>query len=440
MIVIKKAFPRRTFLRGVGVSLALPFLDAMVPAFATRAHAADAPAPRLGFFYVGNGIQMDEFFPVGQERFECSSPILSPLAPFRDDVTVVSGLGHSQADGASNGPHTRAHAVWLNGTRVTAGGELRAATSLDQYAAKELGKGLPLMSLELALEPNFLVGICETGFPCTYLSTFSWRTPTTPLPRETDPRVVFERLFGEVQDPSIRVLQMRKDRSLLDAVRQEMVRLNRMLGAGDRAIVEEYFDAVRDVERRIRNTEARVATAPTVDQPLGIPDSFDEHAKLMFDLVALAYQADITRVVSFQITRELSGRPYPEIGVPESHHAVSHHQDVPELMVKCAKINAYHMRLFAGLVEKMQRTQDGDGTLLDHSMLLYGAGLGDSNRHVPHNLPIVLVGGGCGRLKGGRLLKAPADTPMMNLGLSLLDKVNVELPSIGDSTGRLTDL
>ena len=273
-----------------------------------------------------------------------------------------------------------------------------------------------------------------------YLNTFSWRTPTTPLPMESDPRAVFVRLFGEERSAAARAAELRINRSILDDVREDMARLHQELGMRDRTFVAEYFDAVRDVERRIQRTEARGDTTPLMDKPLGTPESYEEHVKLLFDLVALAFQADITRVVTVQLARDLSGRSYPQAGVPEGHHEVSHHQSAPEKMDKCAKINQYHVQLFAGLMESLHNAQDGDGSLLDHSMWLYGAGFGDSNHHVPHNLPAILVGGGAGRLRGGRLLKAPEHTPMMNLGLSLLDKVGVELPSIGDSTGRLADL
>lgn len=443
MVIRRNVLPRRTFLRGLGVTLALPWVDAMVPAFARKALAAVEPVKRLGFFYVGNGMQLEHFLPPDEGRFECSTPILAPLAPFRDDITVVSGLANAAADPLENaaGPHTRVHSVWMTGKRITNVSEgLTCATSLDQHGAMVLGKDTPLASLELALEPNFVVGLCENGFSCTYLNTFSWRTPTTPLPRETDPRVVFERLFGDVRDPAVRAAEMRKDRSILDSVVEEMKSLDRQLGPGDRTIVSEYFEAVRDVERRIENTEARAASSPTVDKPAGIPSDFGEHATLMFDMAALAYQADITRVISFQICRELSGRPYPEAGVPEAHHAVSHHQNTASFMEKCAKINAHHMQFFAGFLDKLQRTRDGDGSLLDHALLLYGAGMGNSNYHMPHDLPLLVAGGGGGQHTGGRLLKAPVDTPMMNLGLTLLDKVGVELPSIGDSTGRLAGL
>ena len=441
MVVTRIALPRRTFLRGVGVTLALPFLDAMVPAFAKGAHAAAKPIQRLGFFYVGNGIQLEQYLPPGEAtRFEATTPILSPLAPFQEYITLVSGLAHAVADPirGGNGVHTRAASAWLNGVRIDGSGNIKAATSLDQYAARELGKDTPLLSLELAMEPP-AAGVCESGYSCLYLSTFSWRTPTMPLPMESNPRIVFERLFGADGSPSERLARMRRDRSILDAVREDMVRFHRRLGVRDRSTLEEYLDAARDVERRIQKSEERAEAAPTAEKPFGTPDSYEEHTRVMLDLVALAYQADITRVVTLQLARDLSGRAYPQVGVSEGHHDVSHHGSNPDKMAKSARINTYHMTLFAGLVEKLQSTPDGDGSLLDHAMLMYGSNFGDGDHHVPHNLPLLVAGSGCGQLKGGRHLKAPMDTPMMNLGLSLLDKVGVELPSIGDSTGRLAD-
>ena len=446
MIVSKTSLPRRTFLRGVGATLALPFLDAMVPALSALSQTAATPAMRLGFFYVPNGIQMGNFRPKGEGSAFEITPILAPLAPYRDQLIVFGGLANAQADplDVGSGTHARAGAVWLNGARPkrTEGADIQAGTTIDQLAAEALGRDTPLSSLELALEPNYLVGNCEGGYSCVYVNTFSWRTPTMPMPMETNPQVVFERLFGDGGGQAARLARMRQDRSILDAVTEDMARLQGALGPQDRATVDEYVEAVRDVERRLQRTLRRSDSSPlpAIDPPLGIPDSFGEHARLMFDLQFLAYRGDFTRVSSFQLGRELSTRSYAELGVAEAHHDISHHQRNPEKMAKNTKINLYHMDLFSGLVEKMRATPDGDGSLLDHSMLLYGGGLGDGDLHLPHDLPLVLVGGGCGRIRGGRHLNYPADTPMMNLGLSLLDKVGVELESIGDSTGRLADL
>jgi hypothetical protein len=442
MIITKMALPRRTFLRGVGAALALPFLDAMTPALSAL---AKTPAvQRLGFVYVPNGIQMVNYLPkIEGSAFEMT-PILSPLARFRDQMTVVTGLANHQGDAmdGGSGPHTRTSATWLNGVRPkhTEGADFRSGTTIDQFAAQKLGKDTALASLQLALEPNFTVGNCEGGYSCVYINTFSWKTPTTPLPMETNPHTVFERLFGDGLSGEARRAQFAENRSILDAVSDDMSRLRRRLGPGDRQMVDRYAEAVREVEARLQKSAQRDAESPTSERPLGIPDSFEEHAKLMFDLLLLAYQTDATRVATFQIAREISLRSYPELGVPEGHHDISHHQNNPARMAKNTKINIYHMQLFAEFIGKMRETPDGDGSLLDHSMILYGAGMGDGNAHSPHDLPTVLLGGGCGVLKGGRHLKAPSETPFMNLGLSLLDKVGVEIPSIGDSTGRLVGL
>lgn len=446
MIVRKLSLPRRTFLRGIGATLGLPLLDAMVPAFTALAQTAANPVPRLAFFYVPNGIQLINWHPKSDASSLEITPILSPLAPFRDQMVMVSGLANSQADALDigSGSHARAAGVWLNGVRPkrTEGADIRAGTTVDQFAASKLGKDTPLSSLQLALEPSFVVGNCEGGYSCAYVNTMSWQTPTMPLPMETNPHLVFERLFGDGSGGPARLAQMRNDRSILDAVKEDMVRLQRNLGPRDKTTVDEYLSAFRDVEQRLQKTANRTdpTSAPAIDAPLGIPDSFDDHAKLLLDLQLLAFRADITRVVTFQIARELSTRSYPDIGVSEAHHDISHYANNPEKMAKNTKINTYHVGLFAHLVEKMRATPDGDGSLLDHSMLVYGSGMGDGNLHRHHDLPIVIVGAGCGQLEGGRHLRYPNDTPMMNLGLSLLDKVGVELDTIGDSTGRLGNL
>jgi hypothetical protein len=447
MIITKMALARRTFLRGVGATLALPFLDAMTPALSALTRTVGKPSTRLGFVYVPNGIMLREFLPKTEGAgagFEMPR-ILKPLAPYQDQLTIVSGLANAAGDAldASSGPHSRVSGCWLSGVRAkrTEGADILAGTTIDQFAARELGKQTPLASLELALEPNFMVGNCEGGYSCAYINTLSWRTPTMPLPMETNPRVVFERLFGEGGGGAAQIAQMRIDRSILDSVSDDLARLQRTLGPGDRRTVNEYFDAIRDVEHRIQQTEQRADASPAAQGPLGIPDAFDEHAKLMFDLMFLTYQADLTRVVTFQIGRELSMRAYTDLGVPEAHHDISHHGNKAEAMEKCARINEFHVGLFAHLVEKMRATPDGDGTLLDHSILLFGASMGDSNVHSPHNLPVALLGGGGGQLPhGGHHMKAPFDTPFMNLGLSLLDKVGVELERVGNSTGRLAGL
>jgi hypothetical protein len=443
MIITKMTLPRRTFLRGMGATLALPFLDAMTPALSA---AGARPAPRLGFFYAPNGTFLPNFFPraVGRE-FELS-PVLKPLAAVRDRIVVISGLSNKGAETLSEGGgvHTRCAAAWLSGVRPkkTEGADIEAGTSFDQLAAAHIGQDTPLNSLQISLDHDIVVGSCENGYSCIYQHTFSWKTPTTPMPMESNPRAVFERLFGEGGSAEERFARMRQDRSVLDLALEDMARLRRRLGVRDRATVDEYVSAVRDVEQRIQRAERNTdpERMPAIEAPVGIPDSFDEHAKLMFDLNLLAFQADVTRVVAFQLSRELNGRAYPWIGVPDGHHSVSHHQLDPEKIEKATKINAYHMSLFARLVEKMRDTPDGDGSLLDHAVLMYGTGMGDSDHHTPVNLPTVLAGGGCGTLAGGRHVQYAMDTPMMNLGLTLLDKVGLELDRIADSTGRLADL
>jgi hypothetical protein len=441
MIVTKRALPRRTFLRGAGATLALPLLDAMVPAMVRAA----APALRLGFFYAPNGMQMVNVIPKAEGTSFDMPPTLQSLAHVRERLVIVTQLANSEADprelGA--GPHARANAAWLNGVRPkhTEGADVEAGKTIDQYAADALGASTPLRSLELALEPNFLVGNCESGYSCVYQNTISWRTPTSPLVMENNPRAVFERLFGDASTPGERAERLRRRRSILDSVSDEVAGLQRTLGAADRGTVTEYLDSVRDVERRLERAERQHTESPVdLQRPAGIPASFHDHATLMFDLQFLAYRSDITRVVAFQIGREQSQRSYPWIGVYEAHHEVSHHQNDPERMAKNGIINAYHVSLFNHLVERMRDAPDGDGSLLDHSLLLYGSGMSDGDAHSVHNLPAVLVGGANGQLRGGRHLRAAVDTPVMNLGVSVLHMAGVRLDRVGDSTGPLAGL
>lgn len=445
MIITKMALPRRTFLRGMGATIALPLLDAMAPALSAMQRSAQG-ATRLGFFYAPNGTYLPNFHPkiIGR-NFEWT-PVLKPLESLGQHLVVISGLANKGAETLreGGGVHTRCGASWLSGIRPkkTEGADIEAGTSIDQMAAEVIGRDTPLPSLQLALDYDFVVGSCENGYSCVYQRTFSWKSPTTPMPMESNPRAVFERLFGEGGSASERLTRLKRDRSVLDLAMEDMARLKKRLGAGDRGTVDEYLTAVRDAEQRIQRAERQTgeSATPIGEQPVGIPDSFDDHAKLMFDLNLLAFQADVTRVSTFQISRELSGRPYPWIGVPDGHHTVSHHQLDPEKITKATKINAYHMSLFARFLEKMKNTPDGDGSLLDHSIMMYGTGMGDSDHHTPVNLPVVLAGGGSGQLQGGRHLEYQANTPMMNLGLTLLAKVGVERTQIADSTGPLTDL
>ena len=444
MFISRMALPRRTFLRGLGVTVALPLLDAMVPALSALARTAAGPVRRLGFVYTPNGATMAAWTPAGEgPALEEFSPTLSPLAPFRDQVVVPTGLSQKQAEsfGDGNGEHSRGQTVWLCGVhpKRTEGADVQAATTVDQVAAQAIGKDTPLLSLEMALEQNYLVGNCDNGYSCVYWNTISWRTPTTPLPMEVNPRVVFERMFGDGGTPNQRRAQIREDRSILDSVRDSVVSLQNRLGAGDRLRVAEYLDSMREIERRIQVAEKQSGESviELPDRPVGAPEAYDEHAKLMFDLAALAFQADITRVFTLLLGREQTNRPYPFIGVPEAHHAISHHQNDPVKLAKAAKINTYHIELLARFAGRLRSISEGDGTLLDQSMILQGGGLSNSDQHSHIDLPLVLVGGGAGRLKGGRHLRFPKDTPMNNLHMALLEKVGVEIEKFGDSAGTI---
>jgi hypothetical protein len=447
MLITKKMLPRRTILRGLGVTVALPLLDAMVPALSAMSRTAAAPTKRAGFIYVPNGQAMTNWVPSEAGKHFSLPAILRPLKAVRDQVVVVSGLANLEAESRDlgTGPHTRCGSVWLNGVRPkrTEGADIRAGKTADQYAADALGGETPLRSLELARASNNNKGNCDNGYSCAYVNTFSWRTATTPLPMENDPRVVFERLFGAGTTAEQRVSRMRQDRSLLDALTDDIASLKKGLGLRDQATIGDFLDAVREVEQRIQRSESYNATSEVpIERPIGIPPSHEEFASLMYDLAALAYQADITRVVSFQLGREQSSQTYPFIGVPEADHATSHHGNDPGKILTRTKVNTYHMQLYARFLERLQATPDGDGTLLDQSLLLYGSGMGNGNVHSPHNLPLMLAGGGCGELRGGQHLAFSADSPppMMNLCLNMLDKLNVELESLGDSTGRLAGL
>jgi hypothetical protein len=431
---------RRTMLRGAGAAIALPLLDAMVPAFVS---AAASPV-RFAAIYVPNGMILRDFVPPTEGPDFQVPPILQPLAAYRNHMTIVSGLSNVQADSLSDGggPHTRANVAWLSGARAKRGeSDVRAGTTIDQYIAAEIGKDTPLISLEIALEPNSTAGNCEAGYSCTYVNTCSWRTPTRPLPMETNPRVVFERLFGQGGDRATRARQASLNESLLDSVAGDIGRLRRSVGAADRQTVDEYFEAIREVERRIQSTSAAGDADETSSaRPLGIPARFEDHATVMFDLIYLAYRSDITRVVAYQMGREQSVRAFPDIGVPEAHHEISHHGNLPDKMAKKAKIDALHATLVAHLVERMAKTNDGDGSLLDHAALLFGASMGDGNVHSAHNLPAVLLGRAGGHLAAGRHVKAKLDTPFMNLGVSLVHKYGVNVDHIGDSTGVLAGI
>ena len=442
MLITKIALPRRTFLRGVGATLALPLLDGMVPALSALRATAAAPTRRLGIVYVPNGIFMNRWTPAGDGTSFELTQTLEPLAPFRDRIVVLSGLSNKQGDalpGEGAGDHARAAGAYLTGVhpKKTEGADIQAGVSMDQIAAKVLGAETQLASLELSLDSKEPVGSCDPGYSCAYANTLCWRSPTTPLPMENDPRAVFERLFGssDSTDPAVWRVRREEDRSILDGLTRKVTRLKRDLGPGDITKLDEYVEAIRDVERRIHNAEEQSARElPRIDQPAGIPSTFEEHAKLMFDLQTLAYQADLTRVTTFMLSHETSQRAYPEIGVPDAHHPLSHHGGDADKIAKLVKVNLYHARLFAYYVEKLRSTPDGDGSLLDHVTIIYGSGMSDGNTHNHHDLPTLIVGGGAGRIKGGRHLRYAKYTPVTNLFVSLLDKLGVPVETIGDST------
>jgi len=440
MIITKKALPRRTFLRGAGVTLALPLLDAMIPSFSDAAVAS--PVRRLGFVYIPMGCNWFQFFPKEVGKLTELSPTLSTLTPVLNQVTVISNL--ELKNSYSPGNHATSNSGFLSAARakMTEGADYELATTVDQIAAKQLGKQTPLPSLELAVDATTPIGACDGGMSCIYETSLSWSSPTTPLPAEANPRVVFERLFGDGGSAADRLAALREDGSLIDFVSDDIAHVQKKLGPGDRTKLSQYLDTVREIERRIQKAEQQTANsaAPDLTRPIGVPSAYGDHAKLMFDLQALAMQADITRVITFQLAREASTRTYPEVGVPEAHHPTSHHGNDPEKLAKLAKINAYHVSLFAYYLEKLKSIPDGDGSLLDHSMILLGSGMGNPDVHNHVNLPIVVAGGGAGKLKGGRHIKYEEPTPLANLHLTLLDKVGIHLDSFADSKGTIGEV
>ena len=446
MILTRKSLPRRTFLRGLGTTLALPLLDAMVPALSLAKSTAASPVMRLGFVYVPNGIIMDRWTPIGEGTEFQFSPTMQPLEPFRDRMLVLSGLAQENGRGLGdgNGDHARAGATWLTGVhpKRTGGADIHAGVSADQIAARELGQTTQLGSLEIGLESPALAGECDNGYSCAYTNTISWRSPTTPNPMEISPRAVFERLFGDGDstDPAARLASLNEERSILDYVTGDVDRLESGLGTSDRGKLTEYLEAIRDIERRIQKAEEQnsTMTVPNMQRPSAIPEEFEDHARLMMDLMVIAYQTDMTRVVSCMLAREGSNRSYRSIGVSDGHHSITHHDGDPVKIEKVSKINSLHVQVFVYLLQKMQATLDGDGTLLDHSMILYGSGLSDGNLHMHDQLPLALVGGGCGQIKGGRHLRFPKEkeTPMNNLLLTMLSKAGLHpTAQLGDSTG-----
>jgi hypothetical protein len=445
--ITRKHLPRRTFLRGAGVTLSLPLLESMVPALTALAQTAATPRLRLGFCFMPHGAVMANWTPATEGALQLS-PTLAPLEAYKDQVVVISNLAHAmagpQGPGDNGGDHTRCPAVFLNGVhpKRTDGADIHAGTTIDQVAAATIGQDTLLPSLELAVEDySGLVGSCDVGFSCTYMNTISWRTPTTPMPMEINPRVVFDRMFGDGATADERRRRIETQRSILDAVTSQVRRLQGGLGSGDRNRVAEYLDTVREIERRIELSEKRTSENLEVPvTPRGIPDDFVQHTKLMFDLMTIAFQADITRISTFMMAREVSYRTFPMLGISEAFHPASHHQNNPERLAQLTRIQAYHVSLWSYLLEKLRTTPDGDGNLLDHSLLLYGGAMSNSNVHNHSPLPIVVAGGAAGRMKGGRHLKYPENTPMANLLMTILEKAGIPQDSVGDSTGTLSEV
>jgi Protein of unknown function (DUF1552) len=441
MFLTKMAIPRRTFLKSAQGMLALPLLDAMIPAATALAATPAKPAPRLGFVYVPMGCDQSRWSPPGQGTLDELSPILSSLKPVKDDVTVITNM---RLQNAYPGTHDTSNAAFLSAApaKHTEGSDYYLGTTVDQIAAREMGRDSQLASLELAMDLNPLAGVCNNGYACVYQNCLSWSSPTTPLPSEAHPRVVFERLFGEGGDAATRRSALSNRESLLDSFTGSIAKIKQRVGAPDRVRLDQYLESVRQVEREIERAEQAVTEnkTPDLDRPVGVPAEFADHAKLMFDLQILAFQADITRVVTFQLTREQSNRTYPEIGVPDPHHPVSHHGNDPEKVLKLSKINQFHVSLFSDFLQRMKATSDGDGSLLDHAVILYGSGMGNPSLHNHENLPILVAGGAGTGLKGGRHIHYEEGTNLANLHLTLLDRVGIHMDSFMDSTGKVQGL
>jgi hypothetical protein len=440
MIITKKALPRRTFLRGVGATLALPLLDAMIPAGTAWAKTPAKPVRRLGFVFMPMGCDQSRWTPTG-DKLDNLSPILGSLAPVREQVTAISNL---ELQNAYPGSHATSNSAFLSAAKakLTESTDYYLGTTVDQIAAQHIGQTTQLPSLELAMDLLQVVGQCDNGYSCVYQNNLSWSSPTTPLPAEAHPRIVFETLFGEGGTTAERRAALRKKASLLDSFNDDLARLRRNLGPGDRAKVSHYLETIREVERRIQKAEAATSDnpLPDLDRPVGVPAAYADHARLMFDLQVLAMQGDVTRVITFQLARETSNRTYPEIGVPDPHHPLSHHGNDPEKIARMAKINQFHVSLFAEYLQKLKATPEGEGTLLDHSLILYGSGIGNPNIHDHTNLPILVAGGSATGMKGNRHITYAKPIPLANLHLTLLDKVGVHLNSFADSTGKMDEL
>jgi len=441
VFITKKALPRRTFLRGMmGATMALPLLEAMVPAATPLAKTAAKPVRRLGFVFMPMGCDQSRWTPPG-DSLDQLSPILSSLAPVREHVTAISNL---ELQSAYPGSHATSNSSFLSAAKakLTESTDYYLGTTVDQVAAQRIGQATQLPSLELAMDLLQVVGQCDNGYACVYQNNLSWSSPTTPLPAEAHPRIVFESLFGEGGSIAERRAALRKKASLLDSFTDDLSRLQRNLGPGDRAKVSHYLETVREVERRIQKAEADAVDHPLrdLDRPVGVPAAYADHARLMFDLQVLAMQGDVTRIITFQLARETSNRTYPEIGVPDPHHPLSHHGNDPAKIERMSKVNAFHVSLFAEYLAKLKATPEGNGTLLDHSLILYGSGIGNPNIHDHTNLPILVAGGSAIGMKGNRHINYAKPVPLANLHLTLLDKVGVRLDKFADSTGKMDEV
>ncbi len=441
MFLTKKAIPRREFLKGARAAIALPLLDAMIPAGTALAQTPAKPVPRLGFVFIPMGCDQASWTPSGEGKLAELSPNLAPLQPVKDQVTVITNL---RLQNAYPGTHDTSNSAFLSAatSKHTESSDYFLGTTVDQIAARSLGEKTQVASLQLAMDLNPLAGVCNNGYSCVYQNCLSWSSPTTPLPSEAHPRVVFERLFGEGGNSDARRSALHNRASLLDSFTSDIAKIKGRVGAADRARLDQYLDSIREVEREIERGEKAVADnkTPDLDRPVGVPVAFADHAKLMFDLQVLAFQADITRVITFQLTREQSNRTYPEIGVPDPHHPTSHHGNDPVKVAKIAKISTYHVSLFSAFLQRLKATPDGDGSLLDHSIYLYGSGMGNPSLHDHENLPILVAGGAATGLKGGRHIRHVKGTSLANLHLTLLDRVGIHLDSFGDSNGKIEAL
>ncbi|MEM9158246.1 MAG: DUF1552 domain-containing protein [Verrucomicrobiota bacterium] len=437
----KKALPRRTFIKGIGASLSLPLLDAMIPASTAYARTATKPVKRLGYVYMPMGCDQGRWTPGSANTLDTLSPILDSLAPVKDRLTILTNM---ELKPAYPGSHATSNSAFLSAARakVTESSDYYLGTTADQVAAQQIGQETQLPSLELAMDLLQTVGQCDNGYACVYQNNLSWSSPTTPLPAEAHPRLVFENLFGEGGTPEQRRAALRKRASLLDSVTEDIRRLKKGLGASDREKVAEYLDSIREVERRIQKAEADTEgnALPDLNRPMGVPASYAEHARLMFDLQLLAFQGDITRITTFQLARETSNRAYPEIGVSDAHHPLSHHGGNPDKIARMAKINAFHVSLFAEYLEKLAKTPEGNSTLLDNSLFLYGSGMGNPNNHDHTNIPTIVAGGAAGGMQGNRHISFDKPEALANLHLTLLDKVGVNIDTFGDSNRKMDEL